>query len=132
MIHRRRGGRACPRRTFLKAGLGATAALAGGARAWGQPAAPAALRLAATPPVVPPRVGTMKMGAPRRPDGGVLAVDSRSLSLDGRPWLPVMGEFHYSRYPEDEWRGELLKMKAGGIDIAATYVFWIHHEETEG
>jgi beta-galactosidase GanA len=23
-------------------------------------------------------------------------------------------------------------MKAGGIDIVATYVFWIHHEETEG
>lgn len=21
------------------------------------------------------------------------------LLRDGRPWLPVMGEFHYSRYP---------------------------------
>jgi beta-galactosidase len=52
--------------------------------------------------------------------------------LDSRPWLPVMGEFHYSRCPEAEWREELLKMKAGGIDIVATYVFWIHHEEAEG
>jgi len=43
-----------------------------------------------------------------------------------------MGEFHFSRYPENEWRGELLKMKAGGVDIVATYVFWIHHEEIEG
>jgi hypothetical protein len=43
-----------------------------------------------------------------------------------------MGEFHYTRYPENEWRAELLKMKAGGIDIVATYVFWIHHEEIEG
>ena len=23
-------------------------------------------------------------------------------------------------------------MKAGGVDIVATYVFWIHHEEIEG
>lgn len=134
MIHRHRGGRGCARRTFLKAGLGATAALAGASRSWAQapPVPPSLLRLDGTLPVLPPRTGTMKMGAPRRPDGRVLAVDSRSLSVDGRPWLPVMGEFHYSRYPEDEWRGELLKMKAGGIDIAATYVFWIHHEETEG
>jgi hypothetical protein len=43
-----------------------------------------------------------------------------------------MGEFHYARYPEGEWREELLKMKAGGIDTVATYVFWIHHEEIEG
>ena len=43
-----------------------------------------------------------------------------------------MGEFHYARYPANEWREELLKMKAGGIDIVATYVFWIHHEEVEG
>ena len=43
-----------------------------------------------------------------------------------------MGEFHYARYPAREWREELLKMKAGGIDIVAAYVFWIHHEESEG
>jgi beta-galactosidase len=73
-----------------------------------------------------------KMGESRRPDGTTITVDSRSLRLDGRPWTPVMGEFHYSRYPETEWREELLKMKAGGIDIVATYVFWIHHEEVEG
>jgi len=24
---------------------------------------------------------------------------------------------------------EILKMKAGGVQIVATYVFWIHHEE---
>ena len=43
-----------------------------------------------------------------------------------------MGEFHFSRYPQNEWREELLKMKAGGVDVVATYVFWIHHEEIEG
>ena len=59
-------------------------------------------------------------------------MDARSLRRDGVPWLPTMGEFHYARYPEHEWREELLKMKAGGIDVVATYVFWIHHEEVEG
>ncbi len=43
-----------------------------------------------------------------------------------------MGEFHYARYPEAEWEREILKMKAGGVEIVATYVFWIHHEEVEG
>ncbi|TAL04088.1 MAG: glycoside hydrolase, partial [Verrucomicrobia bacterium] len=72
------------------------------------------------------------MGTARRPDGSTLALDSQSLLLNGKPWTPVMGEFHFSRYPANEWREELLKMKSGGIDIVATYVFWIHHEESEG
>jgi beta-galactosidase len=72
------------------------------------------------------------MGASRSPDGVSVAIDSESLRLDGQPWAPVMGEFHYSRYPAAEWREELLKMKAGGISIVSTYVFWIHHEEIEG
>jgi hypothetical protein len=66
------------------------------------------------------------------PAGRVIAVNSRYLLLDGKPWLPVMGEFHYSRYPEQYWEEELLKMKAGGVQIVATYVFWNHHEEVEG
>jgi beta-galactosidase len=68
----------------------------------------------------------------RSPAGQVLAANSRYLLRDGRPWFPVMGEFHYTRYPADEWERELLKMKAGGIQIVGTYVFWIHHEEIEG
>ena len=70
-------------------------------------------------------------------DGGVgpsgtLAVNSRCIERDGRPWLPVMGEFHYSRCPADEWADELRRMRAGGIDIVATYVFWNHHEAEQG
>lgn len=68
----------------------------------------------------------------RSPDGHALAVNSRYLLLDGRPWLPVMGEIHYARLPASEWETELLKMKAGGVNIVSTYVFWIHHEEIEG
>ena len=62
-----------------------------------------------------------------RPDGTELAVDGTSLLRDGRRWRPVMREFHFSRYDLREWRDELLKMKAGGVDVVATYVFWIHH-----
>jgi len=43
-----------------------------------------------------------------------------------------MGEFHFTRYPEAYWEEEILKMKASGVDIISTYVFWIHHEEIEG
>jgi hypothetical protein len=80
----------------------------------------------------PPVVESFHMGASRAPDGSTLTIDSKSLQLDGQPWTPVMGEFHYTRYPAGEWREELLKMKAGGISIVSTYVFWIHHEEVEG
>lgn len=57
---------------------------------------------------------------------------SRYLTVNGKPWFPVMGEMHYSRYPEQFWEKELYKMKAGGIGIVSMYVIWIHHEESEG
>ena len=62
---------------------------------------------------------------------GKYTADSRSLMYDGKRILPVMGEFHYSRWEDDTWEEELRKMKAGGIQIVATYIFWIHHEEKE-
>jgi len=88
--------------------------------------------LTITIPPAPGAPAAIPLGTARPPDGTTLTVDSASLRLDGRPWVPAMGEFHYSRYPADEWRGELLKLKAGGLDIVSTYVFWIHHEEIEG
>ncbi len=74
---------------------------------------------------------TYRLGTARDPAGITIGVDSRSLLLDGARWMPVMGEFHYTRFPAAGWREELLKMKAGGIEAVATYVFWIHHEEVE-
>ena len=67
-----------------------------------------------------------------RPDGETVEVNSLYFTKNGKPWLPVMGEFHFSRYPESEWESSLAKMKAGGVDIVATYIFWIHHEEIKG
>lgn len=58
--------------------------------------------------------------------------NQQHLIRDGKPWLPVMGELHYTRTPRMLWRQELEKMKACGVDIVATYVFWIHHEPVEG
>lgn len=84
-----------------------------------------------THPDLSVRSGHLKMGG-KNPHGVEIFANSRFLTLDGRPWLPVMGEFHFSRYPQTDWRTELLKMKAGGINIVATYIFWIHHEEAEG
>ncbi len=71
-------------------------------------------------------------GTAKAPSGSTLKVNSRYLMRDGRPWLPVVGEFHYSRYPESRWEEEILKMKTAGIDVVAAYVIWIHHEEIEG
>lgn len=62
----------------------------------------------------------------------IYSYNSESLTCNGSPILPIMGEFHFSRYPEKEWRSALENMKLGGVEIAATYVFWIHHEEAEG
>ena len=84
-----------------------------------------------SPPAAPQTKG-YRMGSATSPDGSILTFDSRSFLLNGHRWTPVMAEFHYSRLPDTEWREELLKIKAGGIDVVATYVFWIHHEEIEG
>lgn len=54
------------------------------------------------------------------------------LMRDGKPWFPVMGEMHYTRYKESLWEESLRKMKAGGVTIVSTYLIWIHHEEEEG
>ncbi len=58
--------------------------------------------------------------------------DRHSLIFDGKRVVPVMGEVHYSRIPQNEWREEVRKMKEGGVTVIAAYVFWNHVEEVEG
>ena len=70
-----------------------------------------------------------KFGTSAGADGRELLVDSKGFLLGGERLLPVMGEIHFSRVPETEWRHELLKMKAGGVTVVATYVFWNHHND---
>lgn len=61
------------------------------------------------------------------PNGQTLSRNETCLLLDSKAWMPVMGELHYTRIPVRQWSPTLLKMKAGGIDVVASYVFWIHH-----
>lgn len=66
------------------------------------------------------------------PDGGSIEVNNFYIVRDGKPVIPVMGEFHYTRYPAEQWEQEIMKMKAGGVNILPTYIFWSLHEENEG
>jgi beta-galactosidase len=97
-------------------------------------AQPAAHRLVfdATASGPAPRPVPTQLGDNRTPDGRTLTVNSQYLMRDGTPWIPVMGEFHFTRYPEAYWEEEILKMKASGVQVVATYIIWIHHEEIEG
>lgn len=79
-----------------------------------------------------PLSGHLQLGAARSPQGVALAANSQYLTRDGQPWLPVMGEYHYTRAPATQWDTQLRLMKAAGIDIVASYVFWNHHQEQPG
>ncbi|MFE5409446.1 beta-galactosidase [Microbacterium sp. NPDC056569] len=85
--------------------------------------------------VVPPRrdavAAPLAMGDPEDVPGRI-EVNSRYLTIDGAAWFPVMGEYHFSRDRPERWERELRKMKAGGINVVATYLIWILHEEVEG
>ena len=61
-----------------------------------------------------------------------IEVSNKYLIKNGKPWIPVMGEYHFSRDSRENWETELLKMRAGGVEIVSAYLFWIHHEQTEG
>ncbi|UCC21702.1 MAG: beta-galactosidase [Planctomycetota bacterium] len=75
--------------------------------------------------------GHLKLGG-SNPQGDTVSFTNYYMELNGEPVLPVMGEFHYSRYPRKYWEEEILKCKAGGMDIVPTYVFWSLHEEEQG
>ena len=66
------------------------------------------------------------------PTGETLAFNNYYLERNGKPFLAVSGECHYSRLDPSRWEDAIVKMRMGGVDIVATYVFWNHIEETEG
>lgn len=73
----------------------------------------------------------LNMGG-ENPDGQRIDVTSLYFTRGEKPWIGVMGEYHFVRDNRDNWYRELCKMKAGGITVIATYMFWIYHEEIEG
>ncbi|HEY2827876.1 MAG TPA: beta-galactosidase [Pirellulales bacterium] len=64
--------------------------------------------------------------------GESFSFNSLYMEQNGQPAVPVMGEFHYVRTPVEDWDESLKKIKAAGINIVSTYVFWNIHEENEG
>jgi hypothetical protein len=80
----------------------------------------------------PLRTNIVALGTNHNKKGDVLDANNRFLIKNGVPWFPIMGEFHFSRYSRNGWENAILKMKAGGIDIIASYLFWIHFEEETG
>ena len=49
-----------------------------------------------------PIYGHLKIGG-KNTEGIEINANSQYLSKCGRPWLPIMGEFHFSRYSEMFW-----------------------------
>ena len=100
--------------------------------AFGQAHADTLLKLDASADAPAPTTGHLQLGTARSPRGQTLAVNNQYLLRDGKPWLPVMGEYHFTRAPAAQWDAQLRLMKAAGIDIVASYVFWNHHQEQPG
>lgn len=65
-------------------------------------------------------------------EGTTYTATRNGFFINGKPWYPVSGEFHYVRMEPAFWDRELAKLRACGVDIVATYVFWNHHENPEG
>lgn len=77
------------------------------------------------------REGHLDLGGVN-PAGDSLSVNNYYFELNGKPFFPINGEFHYSRYPHEYWEEAIQKLKAGGINVIATYVFWNFHEPKPG
>ncbi|MBC7889413.1 MAG: beta-galactosidase [Ferruginibacter sp.] len=73
----------------------------------------------------------LKLGG-TNPKGEKISVNNYYISINNKSIIPVTGEFHFSRYPNQYWDESIKKMKAGGITVIPTYVFWNLHEEEEG
>ncbi|MBN3759848.1 beta-galactosidase [Burkholderia sp. Ac-20365] len=93
---------------------------------------PVTLTVDASRPAVAPLEDILRMGANTSPDGKTIGINSRYLTRDGKPWLPVMGELHYARVPDAQWNDALAKVKAAGVDIVSSYVIWRYHEPRSG
>lgn len=39
------------------------------------------------------------------------------LLRNGKPWFPVMGEFHFNRNKPEQWEQKIRAMKASGINV---------------
>ena len=56
------------------------------------------------------------------PEGGSISVNSYYMELNESPFIPIMGEIHYTRIPNEQWEEQILKVKSGGVNVICTYV----------
>ncbi|MCY1719989.1 beta-galactosidase [Prolixibacteraceae bacterium Z1-6] len=77
------------------------------------------------------KTGHLDLGG-SNPRGDSISVNNRYIELNQKPFFPIVGEFHFSRYPNQYWEESILKMKAAGLNVIATYVFWNMHEREKG
>lgn len=84
------------------------------------------IEISASP--LPVKEGGFRYGNIKSPYG----VNTLYFTKNGKPFLPVAGELHFSRLPRECWKRELLKMKDCGLNTVSTYVFWNYHEEKKG
>lgn len=101
------------------------------------PGAPLSISLPSGGPVATKLPFTPNASHTTSPIGEVIGADSVSLlrgkSADAMErWYAVGGEIHLARLPQAVWKEQLMRMRAGGLDALAVYVFWIHHEEVQG
>jgi beta-galactosidase len=75
--------------------------------------------LTAVPAAQPPSRHTFTLGAD-------------DFLLDGKPFQIMSGEIHPARVPAEYWRHRIQMAKAMGLNTIAAYVFWNHHEVSEG
>lgn len=60
------------------------------------------------------------------------ALSDSNFLLNGKPFLMISGELHYTRIPKSYWRDRMKKAKAMGLNTIGTYVFWNVHEPYPG
>ena len=62
----------------------------------------------------------------------MITYNEKHFIKDGKPWLPIMGEYEYSRTERGDWARGIAKMKALGLNTVQCYSIWLHHEEIKG
>ncbi len=60
------------------------------------------------------------------------AFSEEKFFLDGKPYQVISGELHPGRIPEEYWRHRIRMAKAMGCNTVSAYLFWNHHEASEG
>ncbi len=78
--------------------------------------------------VVPELMPAPAAQAPRH----TFTLGSDDFLLDGKPFQIMAGEIHPARVPAEYWRHRIQMTKAMGLNTIAAYVFWNHHEVSEG